>query len=94
MIRKTRRTFSKWMVAINSILAWVTMIYSIYEHESAYVAAAGFAFIAGLGGYYMNVGHRDLKETLHAISSSGKSNDNPFEYNGPAMPEPPNEENR
>lgn len=91
MIKNSRRAFSKWMVALNSILAWVTMIYSIYQHESAYVAAAGFAFIAGLGGYYMNVGHRDLKETLNAISSSGKPSNEPFEYNGPAMPEPPKE---
>lgn len=88
MIRNSRRTFSKRLVILNCILAWVAIFYSIYTGQSQYVAIAGLTFIASLGGVYMGVGNSDLKNILSAISSSGKSSELDDFYNGPSMPEP------
>lgn len=76
MIRPTRRTYSKCLVAINSLLSWGLMYYGVYQHEAMYTVPGGFAFILGIGGYYMHVGHADLKATAEAISSAGKSDEN------------------
>jgi hypothetical protein len=75
------------MVSINSILSWCAILYSIKEHESAYVAAPAFAFLLGVCGYYMNIGHKDLKEMMSTVNVKNDSLD-ASTYNGPAMPEP------
>ncbi len=84
---KSNRRFSKWMVGLNSLLSWVAIIYSIKEHESAYVAAPALAFLLGIGAYYMNIGHRDLKEMMSSVNAKSTEADIST-YNGPAMPEP------
>jgi len=76
------------MVSLNSILCWISIIYSIYMNQAAYVAAAGFAFLLGIGGYYMHVGHADLKATMAAINPPKNDSFDASTYNGPAMPEP------
>lgn len=88
MIRKTRRTFSKVMVGLNTILGWGSIYYAISTNQSTYYGVAALSFIAGLGAYYMSVGHSDLKATLSAVSSSKPPEIQPESYNGPAMPEP------
>lgn len=70
MIKMASRSYSKWMIAANCGLGWGTIYMSIYYHEAAYVAVAGYSFIAAIAAYYMKVGHNDLKETLNAISST------------------------
>jgi len=88
MIKMASRTYSKWMVAINSVAAWGAIFYSIYQHEAAYVAVAGFSFVAGLGAYYMKVGHNDLRETLNAISSTRTDAAPPMDQNSTPLPDP------
>jgi hypothetical protein len=49
------------------------MYYGVYQHEAVYTVPGGFTFILGIGAYYMHIGHSDLKATVEAVSSAGKS---------------------
>jgi hypothetical protein len=55
------RTFSKRLVTCNTIMAWVLMFYSIHEGIGMGIAPLGLSFIAGIGAWYMKVGHDDFK---------------------------------
>lgn len=82
-MRKSSRTFSKRMVILNCFLAWAAIFLSILYGQAAYVAVAGMTLIAALGGFYMNIGHRDLVTMLSAIGQKKEKDigyvDNPNE---------------
>jgi hypothetical protein len=63
---KSRRTFSKRLVALNVVLAWIAVFTSVYYGTSE-VAVSALAMIAALGGTYMGVGYMDLKAIVGAI---------------------------
>lgn len=75
-MKKSSRTFSKRMVIVNCMLAWAAIFLSIVYAQAAYVAVAGMTLIAALGGFYMNVGHKDLVTMLTAISQKREEETN------------------
>ncbi len=70
MIPKSSRTFSKRMVIVNCMLAWAAIFLSIFYAQAAYVAVAGMTLIAALGGFYMNVGAKDLALMLASFGQN------------------------
>lgn len=80
---KASRTFSKWVVLANCALAWGAIFASIFWAQAAFVALGGFAMIAVLGGQYMNIGHRDLRLLMSALTPSTPSYFAAPQYDGP-----------
>ncbi|GAJ91049.1 hypothetical protein [Rhizobium rhizogenes] len=55
------RRFSKWLVAVNVLLAWAAIFLAIVYLQAAAVVASGFAFIGLVAGAYMGIGHADYR---------------------------------
>lgn len=70
MIPKSSRTFSKRMVIVNCALAWGAIFLSIIYGQAAYVAVAGMTLVAAIGGFYMNIGHKDMIAMIASIGSA------------------------
>ncbi|QPB21759.1 hypothetical protein [Rhizobium sp. 007] len=70
-IKRSKRRFSKWLVGINVALAWGAIYLAIVYLQAAYVAASGFAFVLGIAGAYLGVGHLDLRSYVQSITQSG-----------------------
>lgn len=70
MIRSKRR-FTKALVAGNVLLAWGAIYLSIVYVQAGVIAASAFGLIITLAGGYMGIGHMDLRQHLR--------NDNPPE---------------
>lgn len=87
---KSKRTFSKRMVIVNSALAWAAVFLSIIYAQAAYVAATAMFLILALGGTYMGIGHMDLRHMLRAMipSQFGGYGGYPQPYDGGEPPEP------
>lgn len=77
MIKKSSRTFSKRMVIVNCALAWGAIFLSIVYGQAAYVAVAGMTLVAAIGGFYMNIGHKDMIAMIASIGSAAIVPSNP-----------------
>jgi hypothetical protein len=69
MMQKSKRTYSKRLVALNIALCWVVIFYAIYA-GLADVAVAGLAIIATIIGAYVGVGHMDFRSVLNAMKGT------------------------
>jgi len=89
MIRQTKRGFSKKMISLNNLFGWAAIFLSIWFEQSQWIAVSGFAYLAAINAYYMEIGHRDLAKILMNVGKSSSLDDLSLtSYNGPSMPEP------
>ncbi|WFU89000.1 hypothetical protein QA644_08145 [Rhizobium sp. CC1099] len=71
--KTSSRRFSKWLVAFNVALAWGAIYLAIIYLQAAYVAASGFAFVLGVAGAYMGVGHLDLRAYVKSFTAANNA---------------------
>jgi hypothetical protein len=63
------RRFSKWLVAVNVLLAWAAIFLAIIYLQAAAVVASGLAFIGLVAGAYMGIGHADYRTFVRNVHS-------------------------
>lgn len=66
MIQPKRRVFSKRLVIINGVLAWITVFAGIY-FGTPEVAVSAIALITAISGTYMGIGYMDLRAMINAV---------------------------
>lgn len=74
-LEKSKRSFSKRMIALNTIGAWVFLIFSTVSGQVEYVIAPVLTFVTFLVGIYTGVGHLDYSRVLAFMMNNRKESD-------------------
>jgi len=71
-MQRSRRTFSKRVIIINGILAWITVFASIH-YEVAEIGVTALGVLATIITAYMGVGHMDFRSMLNMVKGTDDS---------------------
>lgn len=61
---KPGRSFSKRILLLNVVLAWVAVFFAIPYEQAEFVVGAALTMIGAIYGAYTGIGHLDLRRMI------------------------------